>query len=263
VPYEQVLYSSFDGQQIQGWVLKPPSFDATKQWPLVLYIHGGPHSAYGATFFHEFQVLANAGYVVLITNPRGSTSYGEAFANVIQYRYPGDDYRDLMAGVDLLLARGYIDPQRLLVGGGSGGGLLTSWTITQTDRFAAALVERAVTNWYSFVGTSDMNHYFGTHWFRDLPWRETADYLARSPLQHVENVHTPALVIHSTDDYRTALDQGLQFYTALKMQGKPAQLVVFPESSHGLSRDGRPSQRVRRLEVILDWFGRYAPGGGR
>ncbi len=262
VPYEQVRYPSFDGQQIQGWVLKPPNFDAAKKWPLVLYIHGGPHSAYGATFFHEFQVLANAGYVVLITNPRGSTSYGEAFANVIQYRYPGDDYRDLMAGVDLMLARGYIDPQRLLVGGGSGGGLLTAWTITQTDRFAAALVERAVTNWHSFVGTADMNHYFGTHWFRDLPWRETADYLARSPLQQVDSIHTPALVIHSTDDYRTALDQGLQFYAALKMQGKPAQLAVFPESSHGLSRDGRPSQRVRRLEVILDWFGRYAPGGG-
>lgn len=263
VSYEEVRYPSFDGRVIQGWVLKPPGFDPAKRWPLLLYIHGGPHSAYGATFFHEFQVLANAGYVVLITNPRGSTSYGEAFANIIQYRYPGDDYRDLMAGVDLLLGRGYIDPQRLLVGGGSGGGLLTAWTITQTDRFAAALVERAVTNWHSFVGTADMNHYFGTHWFRDLPWRETADYLARSPLQQVDRVRTPALVVHSTDDYRTALDQGLQFYAALKMQGKPAQLAVFPESSHGLSRDGRPSQRVRRLEVILAWFQRHAPGGGR
>lgn len=263
VSYEELRYPSFDGRTIQGWVLQPPGFDPAKRWPLVLYIHGGPHSAYGATFFHEFQVLANAGYVVLITNPRGSTSYGEAFANIIQYRYPGDDYRDLMAGVDLLLGRGYIDPQRMLVGGGSGGGLLTAWTITQTDRFAAALVERAVTNWHSFVGTADMNYYFGTHWFRDLPWRETADYLARSPLQHVDRVRTPALVVHSTDDYRTALDQGLQFYAALKMQGKPAQLAVFPESSHGLSRDGRPSQRVRRLQVILDWFQRHAPGGGR
>ena len=263
VPYEEVRYPSFDGRSIQGWVLKPPGFDPAKRWPLLLYIHGGPHSAYGATFFHEFQVLANAGYVVLITNPRGSTSYGENFANIIQYRYPGDDYRDLMTGVDLMLARGYIDPARLLVGGGSGGGLLTSWTITQTDRFAAALVERAVTNWHSFVGTTDMNYYFGTHWFRDLPWRETPDYLARSPLQQVDKVKTPALVVHSTDDYRTALDQGLQFYAALKMQGKPAQLAVFPESSHGLSRDGRPSQRVRRLQVILDWFAKYAPGGGR
>ena len=263
VAYEEVRYPSFDGRSIHGWVLKPPGFDPAKRWPLLLYIHGGPHSAYGATFFHEFQVLANAGYVVLITNPRGSTSYGEAFANIIQYRYPGDDYRDLMAGVDLLVGRGYVDTERLLVGGGSGGGLLTSWAITQTDRFAAALVERAVTNWHSFVGTADMNYYFGTHWFRDLPWRDSADYLARSPLQYVDRVQTPALVLHSTDDYRTALDQGLQFYAALKMQGKPAQLAVFPESSHGLSRDGRPSQRVRRLEVILDWFGRHAPGGGR
>lgn len=263
LPYEEIRYPSFDGQEIQGWIVRPRDFDPAKRWPLVLYIHGGPHSAYGATFFHEFQVLADAGYVVLITNPRGSTSYGEAFANVIQYRYPGDDYRDLMAGVDAMLARGSIDPARLLVGGGSGGGLLTAWTIAHTDRFAAALVERAVTNWHSFVGTSDMNHYFATHWFRDLPWQDTADYLARSPLQYVENVHTPAFVLHSTDDYRTALDQGLQFYTALKMRGKPAQLAVFPQSSHGLSREGRPSQRVRRLALILDWFGRYAPGGGR
>lgn len=263
LPYEELHYRSFDGQDIQGWVVRPRGFDPAKRWPLVLYIHGGPHSAYGATFFHEFQLLAEAGYVVLITNPRGSTSYGEAFANVIQYRYPGDDYLDLMAGVDAMLARGSIDPARLLVGGGSGGGLLTAWTITHTDRFAAALVERAVTNWHSFVGTSDLNHYFSTHWFRDVPWKETADHLARSPLQYVENVHTPALVLHSTDDYRTALDQGLQFYTALKMQGKPAQLAVFPQSSHGLSREGLPSQRVRRLELIVDWFGRYAPGGGR
>lgn len=262
-PYEEVNYPSFDGRMIQGWVVKPPDFDPARRWPLVLYIHGGPHSAYGATFFHEFQVLAAAGYVVLITNPRGSTSYGEEFANVIQYRYPGDDYRDLMAGVDLLLARGYIDPTRLVVGGGSGGGLLTAWTISQTGRFAAALVERAVTNWHSFVGTADLNRYFATRWFRDFPWRDTADYLARSPLQQVDRVRTPVFVIHSTDDYRTALDQGLQYYTALRMQGKPARLAVFPQSAHGLSREGRPSQRVRRLELILEWFGEHAPGGGR
>ncbi|MFM7066868.1 MAG: alpha/beta hydrolase family protein, partial [Gammaproteobacteria bacterium] len=262
-PYEEVNYPSFDGRMIQGWVVKPPDFDPARRWPLVLYIHGGPHSAYGATFFHEFQVLSAAGYVVLITNPRGSTSYGEEFANVIQYRYPGDDYRDLMAGVDLLLARGYIDPTRLVVGGGSGGGLLTAWTISQTGRFAAALVERAVTNWHSFVGTADLNRYFATRWFRDFPWRDTADYLARSPLQQVDRVRTPVFVIHSTDDYRTALDQGLQYYTALRMQGKPARLAIFPQSAHGLSREGRPSQRVRRLELILEWFGEYAPGGGR
>ena len=252
--YEEISFNSFDGRPIQGWIIKPPAFDASRTYPLILYIHGGPHAMYGTSFFHEFQVLAQAGYVLLITNPRGSTGYGEEFANIIQYHYPGDDYRDLMTGVDQMLARGYVDEKRLGVAGGSGGGLLTSWTVGQTGRFKAAVVERAVTNWFSFVGTSDLNYYFVTHWFRDFPWRDNADYLGRSPLSHVDNVTTPVLVIHSEQDYRTALDQGLQFYTALKMLKKPARLAVFPDSSHGLSREGRPSLRVARLKLIRDWF---------
>jgi dipeptidyl aminopeptidase/acylaminoacyl peptidase len=270
VPYEEIWYegakpsvTTFDGrpasdrQWIQGWILKPPGFDQSKKYPLVLYIHGGPHAMYGTGFFHEFQVLANAGYVVLITNPRGSTGYGEQFANVIQYRYPGDDYLDLMAGVDAVLARGYVDPKRMVVGGGSGGGLLTSWTIGQTDRFAAALVERAVTNWHTFVGTADSNRWFATRWFRDYPWRDVPNYLDRSPLSLVDAVKTPALVLHNQDDFRTPIDQGLQYYAALRMAGKPAKLAVFPESSHGMSRNGRPSQRITRLQLILDWFGQH------
>lgn len=253
-PYEEIWFDSFDGQAIQGWVIKPPGFEPAQRYPTVLYIHGGPHAMYGTGFFHEFQFLAQSGFVVLITNPRGSTGYGGKFANVIQYRYPGDDYRDLMTGIDRLLERGYADGKRLGVAGGSGGGLLTSWTVGQTDRFAAAVAERAVTNWHSFVGTSDLNYWFVTHWFRDLPWRDSADYLARSPLTHVDKVTTPVLVIHNEQDYRTALDQGLQFYTALKMQKKPAKLAVFPDSSHGMSREGRPSQRVARLNLIGQWF---------
>ncbi len=253
-PYEELGYDSFDGRRIQGWLIKPPGFDAARRYPTILYIHGGPHAMYGTSFFHEFQVLAQAGFVVLITNPRGSTGYGGEFANVIQYHYPGDDFRDLMAGVDLLVARGIADADRLGVAGGSGGGLLTSWTVGQTERFAAAVVERAVTNWHSFVGTSDLNYYFVTRWFRDFPWRDSADYLARSPLSRVDNVKTPVLVIHNEADYRTALDQGLQFYTALKMLKKPAKLAVFPDSSHGMSREGRPSQRVERLNLIEGWF---------
>ena len=252
--YEEIDYESFDGRHIQGWMIKPPGYDAARRYPTILYIHGGPHAMYGTSFFHEFQVLAQSGFVVLITNPRGSTGYGGEFANIIQYHYPGDDFRDLMAGVDLLVARGVADPERLGVAGGSGGGLLTSWTVGQTDRFSAAVVERAVTNWHSFVGTSDLNYYFVTHWFRDFPWRDSADYLARSPLSQVDNVKTPVLVIHNEADYRTALDQGLQFYTALKMLKKPAKLAVFPESSHGMSREGRPSQRVERLKLIEEWF---------
>lgn len=267
VPYEEFWYdgaepvvANFDGQpsgtrqRIQGWILKPPGFDPARRYPLVLYIHGGPHTMYGSGFFHEFQVLANAGYVVLITNPRGSTGYGDRFANIVQYRYPGDDYLDLMAGVDALVARGYVDPARMVVGGGSGGGLLTAWTVGNTDRFKAALVERAVTNWHGFVGTADNNLWFGTRWFRDLPWRDTDDYLKRSPLSLVDRVHTPVLVLHNQEDYRVSLDQGLQYYAALRMLDKPAKLAVFPDSSHGMSRTGRPSQRVQRLELILDWF---------
>lgn len=270
VPAEEIWYegkapsvTAFDGhvardrQWIQGWILKPPGFDASRRYPMVLYIHGGPHAMYGTAFFHEFQVLANAGYVVLYTNPRGSTGYGEAFGNVIQYRYPGDDYHDLMAGVDAVLARGYVDEQRLLVGGGSGGGLLTAWTIGHTNRFRAALVERAVTNWHGFVGTADLNHTFATRWFRDFPWRDVPNYLDRSPISFIDSVQTPALVLHNQDDFRVALDQGLQYYAALRMAGKPAKLAVFPDSSHGMSRTGRPSHRVTRLELILDWFGSH------
>jgi acylaminoacyl-peptidase len=267
VPYEEFwfkgsapLVTLFDGhapgsrQWIQSWILKPPGFDPAGHYPAVLYIHGGPHAMYGTAFFHEMQVLAHAGYVVLISNPRGSTGYGEKFADVIHNHYPGDDYKDLMAGVDALIERSYVDPARLFVAGGSGGGLLSAWIVGHTERFRAAVVERAVINWYSFVGAADMNYWFATRWFSDTPWHDSADYLARSPISYVDAVKTPVLVIHNQDDYRVPLDQGLQFYTALKMLGKPARLAVFPESSHGMSRDGRPGQRIERLNMILDWF---------
>ncbi|MCW5572754.1 MAG: S9 family peptidase [Steroidobacteraceae bacterium] len=253
-PYEELWVDSFDGRRIQGWLLKPPGFDASRQYPLMLYIHGGPHAMYGEGFFHEFQVLANAGLLVLIANPRGSTGYGEEFANSVQYRYPGDDYRDLMAVLDAVIARGFVDTARLGVGGGSGGGVLTSWTIAQTDRFAAALVERPVVDWASHATVSDMNLYFAQHWFRDLPWRAPQEYFERSSINQVDKVHTPVLVIQSEQDYRTPIDQGIGYYNALRMLGKPARLALFPASSHGLSRNGPPSQRVERLGIILDWF---------
>ena len=267
VPYEELWYkgaaplvSLFDGhgpasqQWIQSWVVKPPDFDPSRHYPLLLYIHGGPHAMYGTAFFHEMQVLAHAGYVVLITNPRGSTGYGEKFGEVIHNHYPGDDYLDLMAGVDALIGRPYIDREQLYVAGGSGGGLLSAWTVGHTGRFRAAVVERAVTNWYSFVSASDLNHYFVERWFRDLPWHDSADYLARSPLSYVDAVTTPVLVIHNENDFRVPLDQGVEYYTALKMLGKPARLAVFADSSHGMSREGRPNQRIERLNLILEWL---------
>ncbi|MEM8933581.1 MAG: S9 family peptidase, partial [Acidobacteriota bacterium] len=257
VDYEELWIDSFDGQRVQGWLAKPASFDPAKRYPLVLYIHGGPHTMYGSVFFHEFQVLAHAGYAVLFTNPRGSTGYGTDFANIIQYRYPGDDYRDLMAFVDTVLERDWVDPERLGVAGGSGGGLLTTWTVGHTDRFAAAVAQRNVTNWHSFVGTSDFNHAFVEAWFPGYPWEVRDNYLERSPLYHVDKVTTPVLLIHSEQDYRTPLEQTLQYYVALKMRQLDAKLVIFPEEPHGLSRTGRPSHRIARLQHILDWFDRY------
>jgi acylaminoacyl-peptidase len=253
--YEEIEAKSFDGQRIQGWLVKPPQFDAARKYPLILYIHGGPHAMYGENFYHEFQVLANAGFVVLLSNPRGSTGYGQEFANSVQYKHPGDDaHRDLMAIVDAAVARGYIDERRVGIAGGSAGGTLTAWAVGRTDRFAAALVERPAINWYSFVPGADAGIYFVPHWFRDFPWRDPQDYLARSPISLVDNVKTPVLVIHSIEDYRTTVDQGLQYYSSLKMLGKPARLALFPLSSHSLSRNGPPSQRVQRLEIILQWF---------
>ncbi|HZF14369.1 MAG TPA: S9 family peptidase [Steroidobacteraceae bacterium] len=253
-PYEGLRVDSFDGQKIQAWLLKPPGFDAAKQYPLLLYIHGGPHTLYGESFFHEMQVHASHGFLVLLANPRGSTGYGEAFANSVQYRYPGDDFRDLTAVLDSVIARGYVDDERLGVGGGSGGGLLTSWIVGHTTRFSAALVERPVVNWITEATVADIHSYVATRWFRDFPWRDPADYLARSPIFFVDKVETPVLVIQSEQDYRTPFDQGIQFYTALRMLGKPAKLALFPTSSHGLSRNGPPAQRVERLKIILDWF---------
>lgn len=255
--YREVWYESFDGTDIQGWEIRPADFDENRDYPAILYIHGGPHAMYGTSFFHEFQVLANAGYVVLITNPRGSSGYGEDFGNVIQYEYPGDDHHDLMAGVDWLEAHDYVDESRIGVTGGSGGGLLTLWAITQTDRFAAAAAQRSVTNWHSFVGTADMNWFFVRRWFDQEPWDDPMAYLERSPLNYVDEVDTPTLLIHSEEDWRTPLEQTRQFYTQLRMQDKPARLVIFPEASHGLSRTGPPSQRVTRIKHLLEWFEEY------
>jgi len=253
-PYEPLEVGSFDGTRVQGWLLKPPAFDPTSRYPLLLYIHGGPHAMYGESFFHEFQLLAGQGYLVLITNPRGSTGYGQEFANIIQHRYPGDDHRDLLAAVDAVVARGYVDSARLGIAGGSGGGVLASWTIAQTDRFAAALVERPVVDFAQHALVSDFNGWFAERWVGELPWRAPEAYRGISPLYRIDDVKTPVLVIQSEQDYRTPLDQGIAYYSALRIAGKPARLALFPSSNHDLSRSGPPSQRVERLEIIRDWF---------
>ena len=257
---EEINYTSFDGKRIQGWIQKPPDFDAQKKYPLILNIHGGPHAAYGWVFDHEFQWMAAKGYVVLYVNPRGSTSYGQEFGNIIQYHYPGDDYRDLMIGVDELLKRGYVDPKKLGVTGGSGGGVLTNWIITHTDRFAAAVSQRDISNWASWWYTADFT-LFQPNWFKAPPFEDPQDYSSRSAITFVENIHTPVLFVLGESDYRTPQDSGgEQLFRALKYLKRPTAMVVFPRETHELSRSGEPWHRIERLEYILDWFDKWMMG---
>jgi dipeptidyl aminopeptidase/acylaminoacyl peptidase len=257
---EEIWYTSFDGKRIQTWVQKPPDFDATKKYPLILNIHGGPHAAYGFVFDHEFQWMAAKGYVVLYPNPRGSTSYGQEFGNIIQYHYPGDDYKDLMAGVDLLLKRGYIDEKKLGVTGGSGGGLLTNWTIGQTTRFAAAVSQRDIANWADFWYVADFTLFQPT-WFRKPPFEDPEDYKARSPITYINNVKTPLMLILGEADYRTPPGAGgEEMFRALKYRRVPTVMVRFPNESHELSRSGQPWHRIERLQHIVGWFDKWLMG---
>ena len=254
---EEINYTSFDGKRIQGWIQKPPDFDPQKKYPLILNIHGGPHAAYGWVFDHEFQWMAARGYIVLYVNPRGSTSYGQEFGNVIQYHYPGDDFRDLMAGVDELLKRGYVDPKKLGVTGGSGGGVLTDWTITHTDRFAAAVSQRDISNWASWWYTADFT-LFQPNWFKAPPFEDAQDYNNRSAITFVKNIHTPVLFVLGESDYRTPQDSGgEQLFRALKYMKRPTAMVVFPRETHELSRSGEPWHRIERLDHIVGWFDKW------
>ena len=257
---EEIWYTSFDGKKIQAWVQKPPGFDPTKKYPLILNIHGGPHTAYGWVFDHEFQWMAAKGYVVLYPNPRGSTSYGEDFGNIIQYKYPGDDYKDLMAGVDQLIKLGYVDPNRLAVTGGSGGGVLTDWTVTQTQRFKAAVSQRDISDWASWWYTADFWMY-RPRWFRKPPFEDPKDYADRSAITFVDRITTPMAFILGDADFRTPPESGgEQLFRALKYLKRPTAIVRFPGESHELSRSGQPWHRVERLEAIVGWFDKYLLG---
>jgi len=254
---EEIWYTSFDGKKIQAWIQKPPNFDPSKKYPFILEIHGGPHSAYGFTFTHEFQWMAAKGYVVLYTNPRGSTSYGQDFGNIIQYNYPGDDYKDLMAGVDEVVKRGYIDTKKMGVTGGSGGGVLTNWTVGHTTRFAAAVSQRSIADWSGFWYTADFWLYMPT-WFRAAPWEDPKDFTNRSPITYVKNITTPMMFIEGEADYRTPpADGGEIMFRALKYRKIPTVMVRFPNESHELSRSGAPWHRIERLQHIVNWFDKY------
>ncbi|MBX6342038.1 MAG: S9 family peptidase, partial [Thermomicrobiaceae bacterium] len=254
---ERITYLGEGGVEIDGWVLKPPGFRPGVRYPLILEIHGGPHAMYGSTYFHELQVLAARGYVVLYANPRGSTGRGQEFVAAAMGDWGGVDYRDLMAGVDHVLSLGYVDEHRLGVTGGSYGGYMTNWIIGQTDRFKAAVTQRSTCNRYNLLGTSDLVWSYGPWEFRGYPWDEPEFHLERSPISYVRRMRTPLLILHSEQDYRCPIEQAEQLFVALKLLGREVEFVRFPNESHELSRAGRPDHRVERLRRIVDWFGQH------
>ena len=255
---EEIAFdSSVDHRRIQGWIVKPPLFDAAKKYPLLLEIHGGPFASYGPSFAAEIQLYAAAGYVVLYLKPRGSTGSGEEFADLIHHDYPDNDFGDLMSGVDAVIGRGYIDPQRLFVTGGSGGGVLTAWIVGHTDRFRAAVVVKPVINWTSFVLTADMTNYFSRYWFAGFPWDDVQSYWKRSPLAYVGKVQTPTMLMTGEVDYRTPSSEAEQFYEALKLRKIDAALVRVPNASHDIS--ARPSLLIGKVAYVLAWFKSHDP----
>jgi dipeptidyl aminopeptidase/acylaminoacyl peptidase len=260
---EEIRYKSFDGKMVQAWLQKPPGFDRAKKYPLILNIHGGPHTAYGFVFSHEFQWMAAKGYVVLYPNPRGSTSYGQEFGNVIQYHYPGDDFKDLMIGVDETIKRGFIDEKKLGVTGGSGGGLLTNWVVGHTDRFAAAVSQRDIASWTDWWYSADFT-LFQPRWFKAPPFQDPEDFKARSPITYINDVKTPMMFILGETDTRTPSGAGgEQMFRALKFRKIPTVMVKFPNETHELSRSGQPWHRIERLQHIVGWFDRWLMGAAK
>ncbi|AOH55219.1 peptidase [Peribacillus muralis] len=255
---EPISFSAVDGLTIHGWIMKPVGFVENRQYPLILEIHGGPHMMYANTYVHEFQTLANEGYAILFTNPRGSKGYGQDFANACRGDYGGEDYNDLMAGVDHALATyDFISEQDLGVSGGSYGGFMTNWIVGHTNRFKAAVTQRCISNWLSFYGVSDIGYYF-TEWEIGGDIIHSAEKLwQHSPLKFVGNVDTPLLLLHGERDYRCPVEQSEQFFVALKRQNKEAVLVTFPEETHEVSRSGSPKMRLGHIEEIKGWFNKY------
>lgn len=253
---EPLDVTSKDGRRIDSWLVLPPTYQPGQRVPLILEIHGGPHTAYGPTFATDNQLYAAAGYAVLYTNPRGSTSYGSDFANLIDKNYPSEDYDDLIAAVDAAIAKGVADPDNLFVTGGSGGGVLTSWIVGKTDRFKAAATQKPVINWISEALTMDGTGFTSRYWFAKQPWEDPMSYWNRSPLSLVGNVKTPTLVVVGAEDYRTPVSESEQYYAALQIRGVPTALVKVPGASHG-GFTARPSQSAAKASAILAWFDRY------
>lgn len=256
--HEEFWYEASDGNRAHGWIVKPPNFDPDKKYPLLMEIHGGPFGMYVGRFNFQYQVFASNGFVVLYTNPRGSTGYGEAFSQAIDHAYPSVDYLDLMGGVDALIERGYIDEKRMYVGGCSGGGVLSSWVIGHTDRFAAAAVRCPVTNWLSMAGTTDIP-YFSFSFFQKPFWEDPTDWLHHSTLMYVGNVKTPTAIMTGEQDRRTPMAQSEEYFAALKILGVPAKLLRFNDQYHGTG--SRPSNYMRTILYMMSWYNKYTLDG--
>lgn len=255
-PVRKLAVTAPDGRRVDAWLVTPPGLQPGQRAPLILEIHGGPNTAYAPVFATDYQLYAAHGYAVLYTNPRGSTSYGEEFANLIDRAYPGQDYDDLMAAVDAAIADGVADPDNLFVTGGSGGGVLTAWIVGKTDRFKAAATQKPVINWISEALTMDSTPFTSRYWFNKKPWEDPMEYWRRSPLSLVGNVRTPTLVVVGSEDYRTPVSEAEQYYAALQIRGVPTALVKVPGASHG-GIAARPSQSAAKAAAILAWFDKY------
>ena len=254
---EQLYFTAPDGWRLEGWVLKPPDHNPDRLYPTVMEIHGGPHAQYGWSFFHELQVLAGMGFVVFYMNPRGSDGYGETFRRSVVRDWAGKDYVDLMSSLDQLIDRtGYIDTTRIGVGGGSYGGFMTNWIIGQTDRFAAAVAMRSISNLVSEYAQHDIV-LWGVLQLGPPPWPDLDELWRRSPIRYVQNVRTPLLLTAGEMDLRCAMSQSEEMFGALRLLGKTVELVRFPEESHDLSRNGRPDRRVERLKRIAGWYEKH------
>ncbi|MEJ7652736.1 MAG: S9 family peptidase [Chloroflexia bacterium] len=258
---EEVRFESTEGTTVHGWALKPAGYTEGRTYPLVLEVHGGPHTAYGHAFFHDFQMLAARGYGVLFTNPRGSTGYGQDFTACIVKQWGERDYQDVSAAADWAAAQPWVDAERMAIAGGSYGGFMTTWVAGHTDRFKAAAAQRSCTNWSSFYGTSDIGPWFCEWMVGGNPWDNPEGYAKHSPITYVPNIRTPFLVVHSEEDHRCPVEQSEQLFVGLRRYGCETEFIRFPQESHGLTRGGKPKRRIEHMERIASWFDRYLKPG--
>jgi len=254
---ERLTFQTKEGITIEGWVMKPVDFEEGKKYPAILNIHGGPKTVYGEIFFHEMQYWANEGYAVFFCNPRGSDGRGNDFAD-IRGKYGTIDYEDIMKFTDVVLEKyPFIDKERVGVTGGSYGGFMTNWIIGHTNRFKAAVSQRSISNWISKFCTTDIGYFFVEDQQAATPWSDVEKLWFHSPLKYADRVQTPTLFIHSEEDYRCWMAEGIQMFTALKYHGVESKLCLFKGENHELSRSGKPKHRIRRLKEITNWFNRF------